>query len=75
MNMHLPKPELMTFDGSAKKWTAFRNNFVTGIANRVEDPALKLFYLIQHCTGEAKKSIQTVCCSTLRKGMTKPWTS
>ena len=58
INMHLPKPELLTFDGSAKKWTAFRNSFVTGIANRVQDPALRLSYLIQHCTGEAKKSIQ-----------------
>ena len=57
MNMHLPKPELLTFDGNAKKWTAFRNSFVTGIANRVQDPALRLSYLIQHCSGEAKKSI------------------
>ena len=57
MNMPLPKPELLTFDGNAKKWTAFRNSFVTGIANRVQDPALRLSYLIQHCSGEAKKSI------------------
>ena len=58
LSMQLPKPELMTFDGNAKKWTAFRNNFVTGLANRVQDPAIKLNYLIQHCSGEAKKSIQ-----------------
>ena len=58
MNMHLPPPEIMTFDGQAKNWSAFVTNFNNNIANRVTDPALRLSYLIQHCSGEAKKCIQ-----------------
>ena len=58
LNMHLPKPELMVFDGNSKNWVSFLNNFETSLASRVADPAVKLTYLIQHCSGEAKKAIQ-----------------
>ena len=58
LNAHLPNPELMVFDGQAKNWSAFIANFGNNVASKVADPALRLSYLIQHCSGEAKKSIQ-----------------
>ena len=58
LNAHLPSPELMVFDGQAKNWSAFIANFGNNVASKVADPALRLSYLIQHCSGEAKKAIQ-----------------
>ena len=55
---HLPKPELLMFSGQSVDYCKFINNFVTNIENRVSDPRLRLSYLIQYCTGEARRSIE-----------------
>ena len=55
--LNLPKPELMHFDGNPKLFRSFLTNFSTNISKRVKDPALKLTYLIQYCTGDAKRLI------------------
>ena len=55
---HLPKPELLMFSGQSVDYCKFINNFVTNIENRVSDSRLRLSYLIQYCTGEAKRSIE-----------------
>ena len=54
----LPKPELLVFDGSPRNWSSFITNFTTNVAARVGDDSVKLSYLIQHCSGEAKTAIK-----------------
>ena len=58
LEFHLPRPEQMKFDGSAKNFQAFMSSFKCNIADKVADPSLKLTYLIQHCSGDAKKLIK-----------------
>ena len=54
----LPKPHLLTFSGDSKQFTRFMKNFEAAIETMVSDDRLKLNYLIQHCNGEAKASIE-----------------
>ena len=56
-NLALPKTELTTFDGDPKKYYSFITTFENNIGSQVSDPAKKLTYLIQYCTGKAKKAI------------------
>ena len=58
LEFHLPRPEQQSFDGSPKNYKAFIASFHANIANKVDDPSLKLTYLIQHCTGDAKKLVK-----------------
>lgn len=54
----LPKPELLTFSGSALEYCKFIKNFETNVECKVSDNRLRLSYLIQYCTGEAKSCIE-----------------
>ena len=56
--VNLPKPELVTFSGSTKDYIKFIKNFEASIEAYVADPRQKLNYLIQHCSGSAKSSIE-----------------
>ena len=56
--MMLPRPKLLTFDGSPLNWNAFVQNFTAGVAARIQDPQLRLQYLLQLCTGEAYEHIK-----------------
>ena len=56
--MMLPRPKLLTFDGSPLKWNAFVQNFTANVAMRVQDPQLRMQYLLQHCTGDAFEHIK-----------------
>ena len=58
LESQLPRPEQSTFDGSPKDFQAFMRSFESNIASKVSDPALKLTYLIQHCSGDAKKLVK-----------------
>ena len=55
---NLPKPELLTFSGSALDYCKFIKNFETNVESKVSDNRLKLSYLIQYCTGEARSCIE-----------------
>ncbi|XP_060560451.1 uncharacterized protein LOC132720344 [Ruditapes philippinarum] len=55
---NLPKPELLTFTGSAIDYCKFIKNFETNIESKILDNRLRLSYLIQYCTGEAKSCIE-----------------
>ena len=55
---NLPKPELLTFNGTPTSYLKFIKNFETNIESRVSDNQLRLSYLIQYCEGEAKESIE-----------------
>ena len=55
---NLPKPELLTFNGSPTDYCKFISNFETNIGTRVSDDRLRLSYLIQYCNGEAKSCIE-----------------
>ena len=55
---NLPKPELLTFNGTPTDYCKFISNFETNIENKVNDERLKLSYLIQYCNGEAKSCIE-----------------
>ena len=53
LEFHLPRPEQMKFDGSAKNFQAFMSSFKCKIADKAADPSLKLTYMIHHCSGDA----------------------
>ncbi|XP_053400462.1 uncharacterized protein LOC128557274 [Mercenaria mercenaria] len=55
---NLPKPELLAFNGSVIDYTKFIKNFETNVESKVSDNRLKLSYLIQYCSGEAKSCIE-----------------
>lgn len=55
---NLPKPELLTFNGSAIDYCKFIKNFETNVESKICDNRLRLSYLIQYCTGEAKCCIE-----------------
>lgn len=55
---NLPKPEILSFDGSPMNYTKFIKNFETNIENKINDNSTRLSYLIQYCKGEAKSSIE-----------------
>ena len=62
MEQRLPTPKQLEFDGNPKTFKAFLASFKTNIeskltANNDADSALKLTYLLQHCTGKAKDLI------------------
>lgn len=71
LNVHLPHPELMTFNGSPKDWTSFIANFQTNIVAKVQDPALRLSYLIQLCSGKAKEAIKDCVLLPAMEGFDK----
>ena len=55
----MPAPKQLEFDGNPKTFMAFLASFKTNIERKLsdedeEDAALKLTYLLQHCTGDAK---------------------
>ena len=58
LRTQLPSPQVMTFDGDVRHWAAFITSFTTQIASRVQDPAVKLSYLIQFCLGDARECIK-----------------
>ena len=55
---NLPKPELLTFNGSPTNYCKFVKNFEANIETSVSDDRLRLSYLIQYCNGEAISSIE-----------------
>ena len=62
IEQRLPTPKQLEFDGNPKTFKAFLASFRTNIeskltANDDADAALKLTYLLQHCTGKAKDLI------------------
>ena len=57
-NFMMPKPEILTFNGDPVTHYKFIRCFETNIQDRISDSSLRLSYLIQYCTGEAKESIE-----------------
>jgi len=55
---YLPKPELLTFSGNPMDYCKFILNFKTNIESQVQDPRLRLSYLIQFCCSDAKFAIE-----------------
>ena len=55
---NLPKPELLTFNGTPTDYCKFFKNIETNIGNKISDNRLRLRYSIQYCNGEAKSSIE-----------------
>ena len=54
----MPKPEILTFNGDPVMYYKFIRCFETNIQDQISDSSLRLSYLIQCCTGEAKESIE-----------------
>ena len=65
---NLPKPELLTFGGSAIDYCKFIKNFETNVETKVSDNRLRLSYLIQYCEGEAKACIEDCVLLDADKG-------
>ena len=53
----MPKKEYMTFDGNPLDYPSFITNFSTNVEDVESDPNVRRNYLIQLCTGKAKKAI------------------
>ena len=54
----IPKPEILTFNGDPVMYYKFIRCFETHVQDRISDSSLRLSYVIQYCTGEAKESIE-----------------
>ena len=54
----LPRPELFTFDGNPLTYHKFTQNFEANLAREATNDRMRLVYLIQQCTGDAKKAIE-----------------
>lgn len=55
----LPKPELAKFDGSPLQYWSFIRSFENNIERNTSDENEKLTYLMQYCTGDARKVIKS----------------
>ena len=76
--MRLPRLEIEPFSGAPKDFIRFTSAFDTIVGRKVTDPSLRLAYLIQHCTGKARKAIEycallpdTICYETAIQNLTK----
>ena len=58
LGLSLPPPEIPKFSGSPLEYSRFMNTFQTAIEAKVTDNNMRLMYLTQHCTGEARQAIQ-----------------
>ncbi|XP_077976283.1 uncharacterized protein LOC120332657 [Styela clava] len=58
-HLNRPKPEVLYFSGDSMNYHMFRRNFAAQIDENVDSYAARLSYLLQHCTGEARKLIQS----------------
>ena len=55
----LPKSELMSFDGDPLKYFLFMRSFENSVKKDTDDKSRRLQLLIQHCSGKAKKVIES----------------
>jgi hypothetical protein len=55
---NLPKPELPSFDGCPKDFHRFMHTFETVVEQLSINSRAKLTFLIQHCTGDARRCIE-----------------
>ena len=58
--LHIPKPELMSFDGDPLRYYPFIRSFDNAVANKTDDDSARLNMLIQYCTGPVKGLLE--CC-------------
>ena len=58
LGLTLPPPEIPKFSGSPLEYSRFMSTFQTAIEAKVTDNNMRLMYLTQHCTGEAREAIQ-----------------
>ena len=68
---HLPKPELLTFDGNPMDYCKFIHNFNSNITEKVSDDYTRLNYLIQYCKGDARNSIEECVLLNPQQGFKK----
>lgn len=61
--LHLPRAELMSFDGDPLHYWIFTRAFQNSVDNTSLGDAAKLTRLLQYCTGKAQKVIQ--CCAVM----------
>ena len=59
-NLHVPKIDIMKFNGDPLKYCPFMSSFDHAVANKVIDNGTKLNTLIQSCTAEVSSLLQ--CC-------------
>ena len=58
--LHIPKPELMLFDGDPLRYYPFIRSFDNAIANKTDENSARLNMLIQYCMGPVKGLLE--CC-------------
>ena len=58
--LHIPEPELMSFDGDPLRYYPFIHSFDNAVANKTDDDSARLNMLMQYCTGPVKGLLE--CC-------------
>ena len=64
--LHMPKADMMTFDGDAIKYWTFIKAFDNSVGKYNVDEHAKLARLLQYCKGRAYKVIES--CAAMEKG-------
>lgn len=59
-SIHLPKTELIHYDGNPLTYYPFLRSFENTVGNKSSDDSTKLNTLLQYCTGPVEKLLQ--CC-------------
>ncbi len=65
-----PRPSVLTFDGDPIQYYRFLSSFEAGVKN-LDDPQIKLNYLIQNCTGDAKEAVEDCVILPPNEGYSK----
>ena len=65
---HLPKPELTSFDGDPLEYWNFIRSFENYIERNAANESVKLMYLLQYTTGDAKRIIKSCAMMDPSKG-------
>ncbi|VDP71349.1 unnamed protein product [Echinostoma caproni] len=57
--INLPKRDLVTFEGDPVRYWLFMRCFEANVLKSTADPTIRLSYLVQYCSGEAKRAIES----------------
>lgn len=67
----LPRRDLVTFEGDPARYWLFMRCFEANVLKTTSDPTVRLSYLIQYCTGEAKQAIESCLILEPEEGLSE----
>ncbi|VDP93970.1 unnamed protein product [Echinostoma caproni] len=69
--INLPKRDLVTFEGDPARYWLFMRCFEANVLKSTTDPTIRLSYLVQYCSGEAKRAIESCLILDPEEGFTE----